>query len=168
MMVKPKMFLVYLRQYYLPSSRGTQSQAFRAERRTIPYSTKGHRRCRNNTSLDVLLEKNIDDYWNVDGNREFVGCLDRFHNIYCIKRKNHPMDIHDPERDLRGNKRPQDPTMCGQKCGSICLMLRNKKKSNSASSRNQNSNPVAQLDNTRRNTIQPETNSNDFSSVAFV
>ena len=28
-------------------------------------------------------------------------------------------DIHGPERDSRGNKRPQDPTMYGQICGSM-------------------------------------------------
>ena len=32
------------------------------------------------------------------------------------------------ERDLRGNKQPQDPTKYGQKCGSICLMQRKAKR----------------------------------------
>ena len=48
-------------------------------------------------------------------------------------------DIHGPERDSRGNKRPQDPTMYGQICGSICLMHRNGKRSKSGLSRNQSS-----------------------------
>ena len=38
------------------------------------------------TSLDVLLEKNIDDYWNVDGDREFsVRYVDRIHNIHIFE-----------------------------------------------------------------------------------
>ena len=41
--------------------------------------------------------------------------------------------------DWRGNKRPQDPTMYGQICGSTCLMLQNAKRSKSGSSRNQSS-----------------------------
>ena len=38
------------------------------------------------TSLDVLLEKNIEDYWNVDGER-IIRCMDMFHNIHFIERK---------------------------------------------------------------------------------
>ena len=36
------------------------------------------------TSLDVMSEKHIDDYWNVDGNR-VVRCTDRFHEIHLIE-----------------------------------------------------------------------------------
>ena len=28
--------------------------------------------------LEVMLEKNIEDYWNVDGDREIVRCVDSF------------------------------------------------------------------------------------------
>ena len=47
-------------------------QTVHAERRIISYSVGVHRRYQNNiyTSLDVLLEKHIEDYWNVDGERE--------------------------------------------------------------------------------------------------
>ena len=36
-------------------------------------------------------------------------------------------------------KRPEDPTMCGQICGNMCLLHHNAKKSKSGLSRNQNS-----------------------------
>ena len=35
------------------------------------------------TNLDVMQERRIDDYWNIDGSR----ILDRFHSIYSIGRK---------------------------------------------------------------------------------
>ena len=38
------------------------------------------------TSLDVLLEKHIEDYWNVDGDRE-LSDMDRLHKIHVIERK---------------------------------------------------------------------------------
>ena len=69
------------------------------------------------TSLDVLLEKQIDDYW----------------------------VIHGPVRELRGNKQPQDLTMYGRKSGSICLMQRKAKQSKSGLSRNQNSTTARQV-----------------------
>ena len=53
--------------------------------------------------------------------------------------KGHLTDIHGPARNWRGNKRPQDQTMYGQICGSICLMHRNAKQSKNGSSRNQSS-----------------------------
>ena len=38
------------------------------------------------TSLDVLLENNIDDYWNVDGERELSDARTFSHKIYFIER----------------------------------------------------------------------------------
>ena len=38
----------------------------------------------------------------------------------------------------RGNKQPQDPTMYGQICASVCVMQRQAKRSKSGLSRNQN------------------------------
>ena len=57
-------------------------------------------------------------------------------SLYWMRR--HLMEKHGPGGDWRGNKRPQDPTMCGQICGSICLMHRKANKSKSGPSRNQN------------------------------
>ena len=53
--------------------------------------------------------------------------------------KGHLTDIHGPGGDWRGNKQPQDPTMFGQICGSICLMHRNAKRRKNGLSRNQSS-----------------------------
>ena len=53
--------------------------------------------------------------------------------------KGHLTDMHDLVGDLRGNKQPQDPTMYGQICGSICLMQRKAKRSKRGLSRNQKS-----------------------------
>ena len=39
------------------------------------------------TNLDVMQEKRIDDYWNIDGSRHLVRSLDRFRTIYFIRRK---------------------------------------------------------------------------------
>ena len=39
------------------------------------------------TSLDVLLEKNIEDYWNVDGEKDLSDAWDRLHKIHVIARK---------------------------------------------------------------------------------
>ena len=36
------------------------------------------------TTLDVMSEKRIEDYWNVCGERN-VECMDRFHEIHCIE-----------------------------------------------------------------------------------
>ena len=54
----------------------------REESFPIPMNTRTH------TSLDVMLEKQIDDYWNVDGERELiVRCMDRLHKIHFTERK---------------------------------------------------------------------------------
>ena len=38
------------------------------------------------SSLDVSLEKHLDDYWNVDGERELIiRCMDRLHKIYFVE-----------------------------------------------------------------------------------
>ena len=37
------------------------------------------------TSLYVLLEKQIEDCWNVDGEKIIVRCVDRIHKIYFIE-----------------------------------------------------------------------------------
>ena len=62
------------------------------------------------TSLDVLLEKNLDDYWNVDGERELSDAWTGFTRFILLN-----------------ERPPQDPTMYGQICGSICLMQSKRK-----------------------------------------
>ena len=41
--------------------------------------------------------------------------------------RSHLMDIRGPGGEWRGNKRPQDSTVCGQICGSTCLMQRKRR-----------------------------------------
>ena len=66
-----KWFLVQFRRFYVPSSRGTQSQIESTERKSFPVPLKYIDVTRTtDTTLDVLLEKHMDDYWNVDGDRE--------------------------------------------------------------------------------------------------
>ena len=76
------------------------------------------------TSLYVMLEK-IDVSWNVDGDREFSdrGQVSPGSRYWM---KNHRMDIHGPEADWQGNKRPPDQTLCGQKFGKTCQKRREK------------------------------------------
>ena len=38
-------------------------------------------------SLDVLLEKHFEDYWNGDEDRELFRCMDRFHKIYFLNER---------------------------------------------------------------------------------
>ena len=51
--------------------------------------------------------------------------------------RSHLMEIHGPEGDWRGNKRPQDLTMYGQMWWSICMMHGSAKRNKSERSKNQ-------------------------------
>ena len=51
------------------------------------------------TSLNVMLEKNIDDNWNVDGDRELSDTWIGFTRFTKIERKNHQMGIRGPGGD---------------------------------------------------------------------
>ena len=53
-----------------------------------------------NTSLDVLLEKKFEDFWNVDGERELSDAWTGFKRFVLLK------DTHGPGGDLQGNKKP--------------------------------------------------------------
>ena len=46
------------------------------------------------TDLDVLQEKRIDVYWNVDSNRSLSGFLDRVHEVHSIEVKKPSTRIH--------------------------------------------------------------------------
>ena len=91
------------------------------------------------TTLDVMSEKHIEHYWNIDGEKELSDAWTGF-TIFIALKETPPDGYARSEReDWRGNKRPHDPTLCGQMCGSICLIHRNTKKSNNGPSRNPNS-----------------------------
>ena len=78
------------------------------------------------TSLDVLLEKHVEDYWNVNEDRELSETWTGFTRFVVVRNKM-------PRIFMVGERRPtiKTPTMCGQICGSICLMHQNAKRSES-------------------------------------
>ena len=85
-----------------------------------------------------MSEKLIDDYWNVDGNRELSDEWTGFTRFVLLNERPPDGYIWSGRRLTRKHTTP-GPTMCGQKCGSICLMHRNAKQSKNGPSRNQNS-----------------------------
>ena len=94
---------------------------------------------RTDTTLDVMSEENIEDYWNVDGDRElsdeWTGCT----RFTVLNEK--PLDgcTWSGRGLTRKNKRPEGPTNYGQKCGNLCLMHQKMKRRTSGLSRNQSS-----------------------------
>ena len=42
------------------------------------------------TDLDVMQEKRVDDYWNVDMSRTFIRFLERIHEVHSIESKTSP------------------------------------------------------------------------------
>ena len=85
------------------------------------------------TSLDVLLEKNIDDYWNVDGESELFDTWTGFTRFILLN-----WFTWSGARQTRKNKnKRQDPTMYGRICKSMCLMQRKRKQNKNGPSRNQ-------------------------------
>ena len=81
------------------------------------------------TSLDVLLEKHIDDYWNVDEDRDLSDAWTGFTRFILLnERPPDGLSWCGRENDEETNDH-QNPAMCGQICGSICLMHRNAKRS---------------------------------------
>ena len=86
------------------------------------------------SSLDVMLEKNIDDYWNVDGDRDLS---DTWTGFTVLKEKPPDGSSWSGERLTRNEKTSRPDNV--QICGSVRLMQRNGKRSKSGLSRNQNS-----------------------------
>ena len=82
-------FLVHVRKLHIPPSRWTQSQTLLAERRIIPYSTEiyfdASRTTR--TNLDVMQERHIDDYWNIDGSRDLSDSWTGFTQFTLLSEK---------------------------------------------------------------------------------
>ena len=73
-----------------------------------------------------MLEQQIEDYWNVDGEKELSDAwtgLTRFEKL----KERPPEGFSWSGRNLQENKQPLAQTKYGQKCGRICLMQRKKK-----------------------------------------
>ena len=89
------------------------------------------------TSLDVLLEKNIEDYWNVHGERELSETWTGFTRFFL--RKERPPEGYPWSGERRENKQPLVLMMYGQICGSLCPMQQKREQNKDGLSRNQNS-----------------------------
>ena len=89
------------------------------------------------TSLDVLLEKNIEDYWNVHGERELSETWTGFTRFFL--RKERPPEGYAWSGERRENKQPLVLMMYGQICGSLCPMQQKREQNKDGLSRNQNS-----------------------------
>ena len=77
MMRKLKMTSGVLQKISFIAITWTQSPTARAERRIISYSDEVHRRYQNNTYITgCIVGEDIDDYWNVDGER-IIRCMDK-------------------------------------------------------------------------------------------
>ena len=83
------------------------------------------------TFWDLMSEKNIDDHWNVDGNRELSDACAGFTRFIV------PNEKSSDGYTWSGEKLTRKQTT--QMCGSMCLMHRNSKNSKNGPSRNPNS-----------------------------
>ena len=108
-------FLVHSRQFYLPSSRGIQSQTIRAERRIISYSSEMYRRYQD---YRYVLRCNVGEehrwllhsWWR----SRIVRYVNRFHKIHSIEWKKLP------DGYTWSGRRLTSQTQCGQRFGKIC------------------------------------------------
>ena len=139
MMRKPKNdFLSFMGDFHLSPSRETQSQTLHAERRIISYSAEIYRRYQKYSHIiGCNAGENIDDCWNVDGDRELSDTWTEFTRVTTLKEK--PLDgcTWSGRRLTRKQttSRP-DKSVAGYVEG---LMHRNAKKSKNGPSRSQNS-----------------------------
>ena len=69
---------------------------------------------RTNTTLDVLLESRIDDYWNVDGGQELSGPWTVFTQFSILN------DNLRTGSDPQKFKQHPGPITCGQRSGQVC------------------------------------------------
>ena len=83
------------------------------------------------TSLDVLLEEQIDGYWNVDGERELSDAWTGFTSF--ILKGGWPPEGYtwSGKRRTRKTNNLKTRHLYGQMCGSICLMQQKAKRSKS-------------------------------------
>ena len=80
--------MVHLRRLYLLSSRGTQSQTVRAERRIICSPTEMYRRYQDHRYiLGCIVVEHIEDYWNVDVDRELSDAWTGFTRFIVLNKK---------------------------------------------------------------------------------
>ena len=131
-------FLVIERRFHLSPSRGTQSQTVHAERRIISYSTEIYRRYQKYSHITGCnAGENIDDCWNVDGDRELSHTWTGFTRFTTLKEK-------PPDGYTWSGRRLTRKETTSRPDKSVAryvegLMHRNAKKSKNGPSRSQNS-----------------------------
>ena len=114
----------------------TPSQTVRAERRIISCSVEVHRRHQKNIYITgCVVRKQIEDRWNVDGEKELiVRCMDRIHKI-CSTKGEATRRIY----MVRGETYKKTKKLLVLICGNLCPMQRKIKQSKDGLSRNQSS-----------------------------
>ena len=100
-----KCFLDDHRRIHLSSSRYTKSQTVHAIKEIFPIPTKYIDVTRTTrTTLDVLMEKRIEDYWNVDEERELADAWTGFTRFILLIER--PPDGHTWSQWRQENKQP--------------------------------------------------------------
>ena len=90
------------------------------------------------TSQDISLEKHLDDYWNVDGERELSDASTGFTRFFLVHER--PPDGYTWSGETDEETNDLQARQClARYVESICLMQRKAKRSKSGPSRNQNS-----------------------------
>ena len=79
------------------------------------------------TTLDVMLERRIDDYWNIEGNRDISDSWTGFTRFTILDEKP-PDGYTGPGGGSRKNKRYPGLTACGKRYGKTCQKQRNERK----------------------------------------
>ena len=95
---------------------------------TLPILIKHIDVTATHTSLDVMMEKHVEDCWNVDGEKRIVRCMDWLHKICSVKGKATGRICMVRGETHEKAKIPLVQTRYGQKCGSICLMQQRRKR----------------------------------------
>ena len=90
------------------------------------------------TTLGVLLERRIDDYWNVNGDRELSSAWTGF-TLFTMLNERPPDGYTWSGERLTKGKQHEGQIIFGPRFGRICPMLRNAEKNRSGLSRNQDS-----------------------------
>ena len=125
----PKRFLGDRTELHFSSSRRTQNSTPRAEGRIIPNTTAMHWRGQENThtTLDVLQESRVYDYWNIDANGNLSEPWTRV-TQFTIVVKNFLTDMCGPESGLQKFKQPHGLINCCQRFGPVCQKQLNERK----------------------------------------
>ena len=91
------------------------------------------------TSLDALLEKHIDDCWNVDGERELSDAWTGLTRFILLNERPPDRYTWSGRRLTRKQTTSRPDNVWADMCGSICLMRRKAERNKNGPSRNQSS-----------------------------